>query len=208
MPETLFIILLNQLVFQGMFLTKNIILRRKIGKRIRGNNREATIFVSFFVLFMCVVVGICVFKQPFGKVQLLSSLFAMILGLMLLLLNLIVSISSLINLKDSWRGIINGRPGITISVVWKMGENLEPNWSIEEGYHIEIEGEPTLSTLIEFRQPSLPGLSREKYLMGLGMIATAMPIVNAIPVVCEATPGLRTYLDLPLICAGRSFYTG
>ena len=28
---------------------------------------------------------------------------------------------------------------------------------------------------------------------------TAMPVVNAIPAVCGAAPGIRTYADLPLI---------
>jgi hypothetical protein len=28
-----------------------------------------------------------------------------------------------------------------------------------------------------------------------------MPCVNAIPVVCEAAPGIRTFADLPLITA-------
>jgi hypothetical protein len=44
--------------------------------------------------------------------------------------------------------------------------------------------------------------------MGLGMVATAMPVVNAIPAVCEAEPGVRTYIDLPLICAAHLLYTG
>ena len=35
-----------------------------------------------------------------------------------------------------------------------------------------------------------------------GIAATAMHCVNSIPAVCEAPPGIRTYLDLPLI-AGR-----
>ncbi len=103
MPETWFIILLHQLVFQGMFVTKNITLRRKTGKQIRGNNREATISIVFFVLFIGVAVGISILKQPFGEVQLLNGFFAMILGLVLLFLNLIVSGASLTNLKDSWR---------------------------------------------------------------------------------------------------------
>jgi len=33
---------------------------------------------------------------------------------------------------------------------------------------------------------------------------TAMPVVNAIPAVCAAAPGIRTYADLPLI-TGRYF---
>ncbi len=103
MPETWFVILLHQLVFQGMFVTKNIILRRKIGEQIRGKNREATNFIVFFVLFIGVAVGISILKLPFGKVQLLNGFFAIILGLVLLFLNLILAGASLTNLKDSWR---------------------------------------------------------------------------------------------------------
>ncbi len=103
MPETWIVILIHQLVFQGMFVTKNIILRRKIGKQIRGKNIEATISIAFFVLFIGVAVAISVLKQPFGEVQLLNGFLAMIFGLVILFLNLIVSGASLMNLKDSWR---------------------------------------------------------------------------------------------------------
>jgi hypothetical protein len=36
-----------------------------------------------------------------------------------------------------------------------------------------------------------------------GIVATARHCVNAVPAVCEAAPGLMTYLDLPLV-AGRA----
>ena len=36
-----------------------------------------------------------------------------------------------------------------------------------------------------------------------GVVATANHCVSAIPYVCEAGPGIKTYLDLPLI-AGRA----
>jgi len=36
-----------------------------------------------------------------------------------------------------------------------------------------------------------------------GIVATAMHCVNSVPYVCAADPGIRTYLDLPLI-AGRA----
>jgi protein-S-isoprenylcysteine O-methyltransferase Ste14 len=103
MPETWIFILLHQLVFQGMFVMKNIILHRKIGKQIRGKNIEATIFIAFFAFFIGVAVVISFFKQPFGKIQLLNDLLAMTLGLGLLFFNLVVSGASLMNLKDSWR---------------------------------------------------------------------------------------------------------
>ncbi|HZE17808.1 MAG TPA: diacylglycerol kinase, partial [Mycobacterium sp.] len=38
-----------------------------------------------------------------------------------------------------------------------------------------------------------------------GLVATAMRIVNAIPAVVAAPPGLRSTLDLPLV-TGRGLY--
>ena len=105
--------------------------------------------------------------------------------------------------RSTWRGIAAGRAVISLSVVWQMGDDLDPGWPLGKGYRIEIEGEPAIRTRIELEQPSLPGLSREERSMGLGMIASAMPVVNAIPAVCRAEPGVRSYLDLPLICAAN-----
>ncbi len=81
MPKTTLVILLHQLVFQGMFLMKNIILHRKTGKQIRGKNKEAINSIVFFVLFNVVAVGISILKQPFGEVQLLNGFLAMALAL-------------------------------------------------------------------------------------------------------------------------------
>ena len=103
MPETWLVILLHQLVFQGMFVMKNLILHRKIGKQIRGKNIEATISIVFFTFFIVVAVGMSFFNQPFGEIQFLNDLLAMTFGLGLLFLNLVVSGASLLNLKDSWR---------------------------------------------------------------------------------------------------------
>jgi hypothetical protein len=105
--------------------------------------------------------------------------------------------------RSTWRGIAGERAVLSLSVVWQMGDDLDPGWPLESGYRIEIEGEPAISTRIALEQPSVPGLSREERTMGLGMIATAMPVVNAIPAVCRAEPGVRSYLDLPLICAAN-----
>ncbi len=40
-----------------------------------------------------------------------------------------------------------------------------------------------------------------------GLVATAMRVVNAIPAVVAAAPGIVTTLDLPLI-TGRGLYAG
>jgi hypothetical protein len=43
--------------------------------------------------------------------------------------------------------------------------------------------------------------------MGLGMIMTAMPAVNAIPAVVAAPPGIVTYAALPVVTA-RGYVDG
>ncbi len=103
MIETGFIILIHQLIFQGMFTAKNIYLRRNTRKQIHGKNKEAVNFIFFSALFIGVAFASAFLEQPLGKVQLLSSFFSMTLGILLLSLNLIISIASLISLRDSWR---------------------------------------------------------------------------------------------------------
>jgi hypothetical protein len=39
-----------------------------------------------------------------------------------------------------------------------------------------------------------------------GLLTTAMRVLNAIPAVCEAEPGLLSVLDLPLV-SGRGLLT-
>lgn len=56
MLKTWIVILLHQIFFQGMFVTKNIFLHRKIGMKIRGHNIEATISILVFAFFIGTVV--------------------------------------------------------------------------------------------------------------------------------------------------------
>ena len=107
MIETWLIIVMHQLVFQGMFVTKNIILRRKTEKQIRGNNREAIAAVIYFAFFISTAMTFSLLDRPFGEIQVIDSFPAMIAGLVLLSMNLVISGVSLISLKDSWRvGVI------------------------------------------------------------------------------------------------------
>ena len=103
MTETWIIILIHQLIFQGMFVAKNSILSKKLGQGIRGKNIEATISVIFFAFFIVVAFAIGLFKPSFAEVHLISIPIATTIGITLILLNLIISATSLINLRDSWR---------------------------------------------------------------------------------------------------------
>ena len=50
MTQDTWLILLHQLLFQGMFFAKNILLERRLGQPIRGFNPEANLSIAFFVL--------------------------------------------------------------------------------------------------------------------------------------------------------------
>jgi hypothetical protein len=102
---------------------------------------------------------------------------------------------------SSWRGLVGEQAVFDFEVVWRMGDTLDIDLSGDEGYDITIEGEPELRIHWTQRFGDSAGVNRvSNYLEG-ALVATAMAAVNAIPVVCAAPPGLRTFVDLPLITA-------
>lgn len=104
MNEATWIILLHQALFQGLFMAKNISLKIKLGKPIRGNNAEANRAVGFFILFIALALYLAATDRGSG-----IPAFGLITGLSLALLglNLIVAIASLRDLGKSWRvGVI------------------------------------------------------------------------------------------------------
>jgi hypothetical protein len=103
-----------------------------------------------------------------------------------------------------WEALVDGEPVVIAAVNWLMGEeHLDPPWSFgpkRERFEVEITGDPpALVTFHGWHPPTLEdGLTRNR-----GIVATAMHCVNSVPYVCAADPGIKTYLDLPLI-AGRA----
>jgi len=97
-----------------------------------------------------------------------------------------------------WFGTVGERRLIECRVQWKMGEHMEPDWKLRHGYFVEIDGEPRVRSQLQILPPKDWS---EADFMGLGMIMTAMPAVNAIPAVCAAPPGIVTHRDLPLVTA-------
>jgi 2,4-diaminopentanoate dehydrogenase len=101
----------------------------------------------------------------------------------------------------SWQGWAGGRCLIDLRVRWRKGRTLEPDWPVEHGYVVEIEGQPRVRTKVEITPPPDFQATTFADYMVLGMIITAMPAVDAIPAVCAAPPGIATYVDLPLVTA-------
>jgi hypothetical protein len=98
----------------------------------------------------------------------------------------------------SWQGRVGDRTVVELNVRWKKAPTLEPDWQIEDGYVIEVQGRPTVRTRVQFLPP--PDFQGETFadVMVLGHIMTAMPAVNAIPAVVAAPPGIVSYTNIPL----------
>jgi hypothetical protein len=104
----------------------------------------------------------------------------------------------------SWQGLRDGKAVVELKVRWRKGRHLEPDWPIEHGYVVEVQGMPCVKTKLEVFPPKDFVASSFADYMVLGMIMTSLPAINAIPGTCEAQPGIVTYLDLPLV-APRGF---
>ncbi len=106
--------------------------------------------------------------------------------------------------RFTWEGLVRGEPVVTARTNWFMGqENLDPAWSFGpdgERFEVEVTGDPTIKTTFHgFHPESIEaGLERNP-----GIVSTAIHCVSAIPYVCRAEPGIKTYLDLPLV-TGRA----
>ena len=102
--------------------------------------------------------------------------------------------------RFTWEGTVDGEPVITVRVNWLMGEaDLDPPWTLgEQRFEVEFDADPPLAVTFHGLHPPVIGEHPE-----IGLTGPAMHCVNAIPYVVAAEPGIKTYLDLPII-AGRA----
>jgi 4-hydroxy-tetrahydrodipicolinate reductase len=98
-------------------------------------------------------------------------------------------------LRFEVRGMRGGRPVVVLEHVTRLRDDLGPDWPQPAGqgsYRVEVKGEPNYTVDLQ-----LLGTNGDHNTAGLK--ATAMRLVNAVPSVVAAPPGLLTALDLPLI---------
>ncbi|MGV0793139.1 NAD(P)H-dependent amine dehydrogenase family protein [Mycolicibacterium sp. XJ1819] len=98
-----------------------------------------------------------------------------------------------------WKGIVGGKEVIEIRGRWRKGQTLDPDWELDMGYTVEVQGTPTIKTTLSFLPPAgFVGETLDDYIM-LGLSIVAVPAITAIPAVVAAPPGIATYNDLPLL---------
>jgi hypothetical protein len=102
-------------------------------------------------------------------------------------------------LRFEVRGIVAGRAAIVVEHITRLDDDLVPEWPQGHGsYRVIVTGFPKMRCELEFED------EHGDHAVG-GVILTATRIVNAIPAVCAAKPGLLSVLDLPLV-TGRGLY--
>jgi hypothetical protein len=106
-------------------------------------------------------------------------------------------------LRFQIEGFVAGKPVIVVEHVTRLRGDLRPDWAqpAQEGgsYRVEIVGEP--SYVVDVCPTSRNG--DHNY---AAFLAAAGRIVNAIPDVIAAPPGIRTTVDMPLV-TGRGVYS-
>jgi 4-hydroxy-tetrahydrodipicolinate reductase len=96
-------------------------------------------------------------------------------------------------LRFEVQGIVDGRPVLVVEHVTRMDDDLAPDWPRGNGsYRVLVKGVPGMKCEYEFWD------EHGDHAVG-GVVLTATRLVNAIPAVCAAPPGLLSALDLPLV---------
>ncbi len=92
----------------------------------------------------------------------------------------------------------DGLPVVVSSHTQRLRGDIAPQWERltgdKSGYRIEIKGSPEFNCEIDLKGDD--GDHNTGIVTG-----TAMRVVNAIPTVCAAEPGVKSILDLPLYTA-------
>lgn len=103
--------------------------------------------------------------------------------------------------RFSCTAVIGGRPALTVEHVTRVGHGQAPDWPTGRGWRVTVEGQPSM--VLESRI-AVHGEDENDQ----GCLGTAMHAVHAIGPVCRAEPGIRTFLDLPIINGRHVFEAG
>ena len=98
-------------------------------------------------------------------------------------------------LRFQLEGLVDGRPVVVLEHVTRLDDAHAPDWPQpvgHSGYRIIVTGNPNYTLDLQM-------MGDDGDHNTAGLVGTAGRIVNAIPAVCEAAPGLLSVLDLPLV---------
>ena len=90
-------------------------------------------------------------------------------------------------------GMRNGKPIIRYRLNWYCTTDVDKDWDLRQsGWRILIQGETPIDVSVTFP------VAKDQVSGAMAAI-TAYRVINAVPYVCAAAPGIRTTADLPTI---------
>jgi len=106
----------------------------------------------------------------------------------------VVAAGTVAAVSTSYRMFSEGVERLHLVQAWKIDPDLDTGWPYDAHpkavYQLEVKGRPSYRL---YWEPDGDGMADALY-------SAAAAVVNAIPYVCDADPGIRTALDLPMIC--------
>jgi hypothetical protein len=105
-----------------------------------------------------------------------------------------IPVGGISGMRFEIRGMVGGEARIVVEHVTRLRDQDAPAWPQGRGYRIQVDGEPCIK--LELELSSHVGDHNHA-----GCLATAMHVINAIPHVVEAEPGVLSFLDLPVYSA-------
>ena len=103
-----------------------------------------------------------------------------------------VGVGTVDAMRFSATAIVDGRPALTVEHITRLRPDAAPGWPTGRGWKVAVAGLPSM--VLEAKI-AVDGEDENDQ----GCLGTAMHAVHAVVPVCEARPGIRTFLDLPTI---------
>ena len=77
-----------------------------------------------------------------------------------------------------WDGLVGGVVRLSLQVRWVIGDRIEPPWTVELGYVVEVEGDPNIRIKLDlWPDGDLAGMGVDEF-REVGMRITAVPAVK------------------------------
>jgi hypothetical protein len=94
--------------------------------------------------------------------------------------------------RFGYTAIVGDRPALTVEHITRLGDEQAQDWPTGRGWKVTVEGRPSM--VLDSKIATHGEDETDQ-----GCLATAMHAVHAVAPVCAAPPGIRTFLDLPMI---------
>jgi 4-hydroxy-tetrahydrodipicolinate reductase len=91
--------------------------------------------------------------------------------------------------KLKFVGVAFGRDVLVYEFIWRVSDEVRPEWGTGEYWTMDIEGDPSMHCVVEASTSFDSGR--------IVSLTVAMAALNGIPTVCDASPGVKSVLDLP-----------